>query len=307
LVKAVFDVKPGSGYDDDITRRYHFPARSNYLTAAMDAVGDWVLFREPQRNGGRRAYVAVARVSRVERDPDHPDHYYAYVADYLAFPTPVPFVAGGRYAEAPLRAITDPSRVGQALQGKSMRPILNEDFDAIVLAGLSETLAPQNAIRLGLDFPEAELPPVAAAGMAETVDRRIEQMLVNRKIRDANFRLEVCRAYQDTCAVTGLRIVNGGGRAEVQAAHIRPVAAGGPDVVQNGIALSATVHWLFDRHLISIGEDYRLLVAHNRVPTELRNLFRPAHEPIHLPQDRRLWPHPAFLAHHREQFAGAVH
>lgn len=307
MVKAVFDVKPGSGYDDDISRRYHFPARSNYLEAANDAVGDWVLFREPQRNGGRRAYIATARVSRVERDPDHHDHYYAYVTDYLAFPTPFPFVADGRYAEAPLRAIPDPSRVGQALQGKSVRPILNEDFDAIVLAGLGETLAPQNAIRLGLDFPEADLPPLAAAGMAETVDRRIEQMLVNRKIRDANFRLEVCRAYNDTCAVTGLRIVNGGGRAEVQAAHIKPVAAGGPDVVQNGIALSATVHWLFDRHLISIGEDYRLLVAHNRVPTELRSLFRPEHEPIHLPSDSKLRPHPAFLAYHREQFAGAVH
>ncbi|MDE2357529.1 MAG: HNH endonuclease, partial [Alphaproteobacteria bacterium] len=62
-MKAVFDVKPGSGYDDDITRRYHFPARSNYLEAARDAVGDWVLFREPQRNGGRRAYIATARVT----------------------------------------------------------------------------------------------------------------------------------------------------------------------------------------------------------------------------------------------------
>jgi hypothetical protein len=30
--------------------------------------------------------------------------------------------------------------------------------------------------------------------------------------------------------VTGLRIINGGGRAEVQAAHIQPVADDGPDV-----------------------------------------------------------------------------
>ena len=305
-MKAVFDVKPGSGYDDDITRRYHFPARSNYLDAARNAVGDWVLYREPQRNGGRRAYIAVARVVSVEPDPELADHCYAYVEDYLEFPTPVPFVVDGRYAEAPLRAITDPSRVGQALQGKSMRPILPEDFDAIVLAGLSETLAPENAIRLGLEFPPSLPPPPIQPGFAEDFDRRIEQMLVNRKIRDANFRLEVCRAYDDRCAVTGLRIINGGGRAEVQAAHIKPVAAGGPDVVQNGIALSATVHWLFDRHLISIGEDYRLLVSHNRVPSELVSLFRPEHEGLHLPQDRRLWPHPAFLEYHREAY-GAAH
>jgi putative restriction endonuclease len=143
--------------------------------------------------------------------------------------------------------------------------------------------------------------------VAETIDRRIEAMLVNRKIRDANFRLEVCRAYDDRCAVTGLRIINGHGRSEVQAAHIKPVAAGGPDVVQNGIALSATVHWLFDRHLISIDPDYRLLVSHNRVPTELRILFRPEHEGLHLPSDRRLWPQPAFLAHHLEAYANAAH
>jgi putative restriction endonuclease len=80
--------------------------------------------------------------------------------------------------------------------------------------------------------------------------RRVELMLVNRKIRDANFRRLVCEAYDDTCAVTGLRIINGGGRSEVQAAHIWPVAEGGSDAVHNGIALSGTAHWLFDRHLI---------------------------------------------------------
>jgi putative restriction endonuclease len=158
-MKAVFDVKPDSGYDDDITRRYHFPNKRPYPDAARNAIGDWVLFREPQRNGGRRAYVATARVIAVEPDPDSPAHSYAYVADYLEFPTPAPFAADGRYAEAPLRAIASPSLVGQALQGKSLRPISTEDFDAIVLIGLSENLAPRNAIRLGLDFPQSDFSP----------------------------------------------------------------------------------------------------------------------------------------------------
>lgn len=301
-------MKRDSGYDDDITWRYHFPGKSNYLIAARDALGDRVLFREPQRNGGRRAYLASAMVVDIKPDQDRSGHFYAYVDDYFDFASPVPFVVAGRYWEAPLRGIADANRIGQALQGKSMRPILDQDFDAIVLAGLSETLATENAVRLGLDFPTEGFPPFAKqVGMAESVDRRVEQMLVNRKIRDANFRLQVCRAYEDRCAVTGLRIINGGGRSEVQAAHIRPVAAGGPDVVPNGLALSATVHWLFDRHLISIDPEYRLLVSHNRVPSELRSLFRPDHEGLHLPKDRRQLPHPAFLAHHREIFAGASH
>jgi len=170
---------------------------------------------------------------------------------------------------------------------------------------LGETLAPENAIRLDLEFPQTDFQQPTQPGFAETVDRQVEQILLNRKIREATFRLEVCRAYNDTCAVTGLRIINGGGRAEVQAAHIKPVAVGGPDVVQNGIALSATVHWLFDRHLISIDENYKLLVAHNRVPSELRNLFRPESQGLSWPKDPKLRPHPAFLAHHREAFAEA--
>ena len=57
-----------------------------------------------------------------------------------------------------------------------------------------------------------------------------------------------------------------GRRAVAQPAHIVPVGDGGPDVVQNGIARSATMHWLFDRHLMSIGEHWRLLVSRNKAP-----------------------------------------
>ena len=104
----------------------------------------------------------------------------------------------------------------------------------------------ENAVRLELD--PAHIDPVAAGlvdAPPEEQERRIEQILVNRKIRDVAFRRAVIDAYDVTCAVTGLRIINGGGKAEAQAAHIWSVADGGPDVVQNGIALSATAHWLF--------------------------------------------------------------
>lgn len=170
-----------------------------------------------------------------------------------------------------------------------------------MLDGLGLTLSPANSVRLGL----ADVPHERDAVLSNEIplERRVERMLVSRIIRDAAFRRAVLEAYDDTCAVTGLRIVNGGGKAEAQAAHVVPVSVGGPDVVQNGIALSATAHWLFDRHLISIGEDWRLLVSHNRVPDSLRNLFVPRDEPIHLPSNEALWPHPAFVARHRDLYA----
>jgi putative restriction endonuclease len=304
-MKAVFDTKPDSGYDDEITRRYHFPSRRNYMAAANGAVGDWIVYREPQRNNGRRAYIAVARVLGIEPDRGRPDHAYAIMGEYLPFDQPVPFASDGTYWEAPLRAIADPSKVGQGLQGKAMRPLADADFAAIVSAGLSETLAPENAIRLGLGVEDVS--QTFDYGSVPGIDqvRRIEQMLVNRKIRDANFRRQVCEAYEDRCAVTGLKIINGGGRAEVQAAHIWSVGDGGPDVVQNGIALSGTIHWLFDRHLISLTPDYRLLVSHNKVPAELRALFDKQMDRIKLPKDERLWPHPAYIEHHLERFVAS--
>lgn len=299
-MKVVFDTRPGSGYRDSV-ERYHFPAR--YLRDATAAVGDWAIYYEPSRENGRRAYVAVASVERIEPDPERLGHYFAYVRDYLPFDAPVALRGPLGYREARLRKVINPKDVGRALQGWSVRELLNDDFREIVNAGLGETLAPNNAVRLDLARPDMD-PEAAAILGAAPADRVVERMLVNRAIRNAAFRRAVLDAYDDTCAVTGLRIVNGGGRAEAQAAHIVPVADGGPDIVQNGIALSATAHWLFDRHLISVDENWRMMVSHNRIPSSLLSIFVPHDKLIGLPVDRALWPHPAFLARHRDRFAG---
>ena len=71
--------------------------------------------------------------------------------------------------------------------------------------------------------------------------------------------------------------------------------------MQHGLALSGTVHWLFDRHLISITKTHELLISPT-VPTILRPLLRPPGQKVHLPNDTRLWPEEAYLARHRELF-----
>jgi putative restriction endonuclease len=106
-------------------------------------------------------------------------------------------------------------------------------------------------------------------------------------------------AYSNKCAITGLRLINGGGRPEVQAAHIQPVASKGPDSVRNGLALSGTVHWMFDRGLISIGDDYKILVAKNHVPDDAVRLLN-KNGLIHLPKDQTLYPNAHYLKFHRD-------
>lgn len=298
-MKVVFDTRPGSGYLDSV-QRYQFPSR--YLGVAAAAVGDWSVHYEPSRENGRRAYVAVARIARIGPDPDRAGHHFAHLEDYLHFDAPVALKGPTGYREAKLRDVADARDIGRTLQGRSIRSLADADFAAIVEDGLAVTLAPGNAIRLGLAGPGVDHEALEMLSVPPGV-RVMEKMLLNRTIRDAAFRGTVLGAYDETCAVTGLRIVNGGGKAEAQAAHILPVAEGGLDIVQNGVALSATAHWLFDRHLISIGEDWRPLVSHNKVPEALRMLFTPQNARIRLPANQSYWPHPAFVAQHRERFA----
>lgn len=302
-MKAVFDTRSDTAYDDDIVRRYHFP--NTYLREARKSLGDWVVYREPRRGGGRQGYVAVARVMSIEADPSREGHSYAHVEGFLPFDVVVPLRGDEAYYEVRLNAVETRLRIGSALQGKSIRTISDSEFAAIVCAGLVETLNPANSHGFAHadDEDDSSVPPAGDVPL-ERQERRIVQMLTNRPFRNRAFRGSVMKAYEDRCAVTRIRIVNGGGRVEAQAAHIWPVDDGGPDIVQNGIALSATCHWLFDRHLISLTDDYGLLVSHNRVPGELRTLFATQVERIHLPRDERLWPRREYVARHRERFAG---
>jgi putative restriction endonuclease len=299
--KAVLDTKPTSVYDDDLSQHYHFPRR--YLAIVQQCVGDWIILRRPRADGGNLAYFATARVQTIEADSSKPGMSYARLTEYLQFDRPVPWTIEGRYSEAPLRNIPQ-SQVGVYLRGRSVRPLSESDFTDIVAMGLGETLDVHNAERLGI--------PVAIVHEAEVaihqplaVDehkRRVEFVLTNRVIREASFRNGVYRAYDNCCALTGLRILDARGNSEVQAAHIWAVADGGPDVLQNGIALTATVHWLFDHHLISITDDYHLILREERIPPGLRVLLGRIGEKIRLPTEATEWPHPTFLKRHRDRF-----
>ena len=124
------------------------------------------------------------------------------------------------------------------------------------------------------------------------------EQLVSRPFRERAFSTSVKVAYRDTCAMTGLCIINGGGRSEVQAAHIRPVAEDGPDAVSNGLALSGTVHWMFDRGLLSVDDDYSLLVARNAVPDSVLRMLTPERRLL-LPDRSELFPGRKYLDFHR--------
>jgi putative restriction endonuclease len=118
-MKAVFDTKPTSAYDDDVAHRYHFPAR--YLDLVSRCIGDWVVFRRPRADGGSKAYFAVAQVARVEPDTVTGGLFYAIIVSFLPFDRPVPWLQTGRYFEEALRNLENKSHVGLFLRGRSVR------------------------------------------------------------------------------------------------------------------------------------------------------------------------------------------
>lgn len=308
MAKAVFTTKVSPVYDDLPEKRYHFPR--TYLNQVAQTVGDWIIYYEPRRStgdlmssGGRQAYFATARIERIIPDAARSDHFYAEVSDYLGFVQAVPFAAGSDYFEGALQKADGSTNKGAF--GRAVRLLPDAEYDLIWRAGFGHVIGLDPRQRPEPDEPEQPLASFAEERATYRIDepfetdRQIVQQMVSRPFRDRAFAAAVKSAYRDTCAVTGIKIINGSGRSEVQAAHIRPVFDRGPDSVRNGIALSGTVHWMFDRGLLAVDDDYGLLVANDRLPEAAARLL-PADRRLLLPDRDDLRPHPNFLAYHRQ-------
>jgi putative restriction endonuclease len=297
MARAVFTTRVDPSYDDLPEQRYHFPR--TYLRQVEAAVGDWVIYYEPRRSsadlssrGGRQAYFATARVREVLPDPTTPDHFYALMDSYLDFQRAVPFQEGNHYYESVLRRADGGTSKGAF--GRSVRTLPDLEYDRILQAAFA-TILDEPAVPAA----RGRQPAFGFAEDVEAFQRPLIERVVTRPFRDAAFAGSVKAAYDDTCAFTGLKIINGGGRSEVQAAHVRPVASAGPDSLRNGIALCSTFHWMFDRGLISVADDHQLLLAKGHVPEAAMRLLNP--DRVLLPTRRPdQAPHPTFLRWHRE-------
>jgi putative restriction endonuclease len=244
---------------------------------------------------GRRAYVAVAQVTGVRPDPARRGFFYADIdpSTYVTFDRPVPFRKNERYYERQLRR--EGGGTSKGAFGRAVRPISDEEFTQILAAGFAAELSQQPG--------EAQPDLILPAGMMEAAadfERPMIERILSRPVRDAAFRHAIQAAYDSTCAMTGIKLINGGGRSEAQAAHIRPVAERGPDSIRNGLALSSTVHWMFDRGLVSLGDppDYPILLSRQALPDSVRRLFNPDML-LRKPADQRFWPAPAYTEYHR--------
>jgi putative restriction endonuclease len=291
---GVFIHRLDSIYDDSPAEQYQFP--SQYLRRVEACVGDWIIYYEPRKVAETRGYFAIAKVSQIIPDPSVPGMHLALIepGSYLDFANPVPF--SGATGPIEQGVLNDRGRISGRAQS-AVRPISPEDFRRIIELGFAEStpLLP----RFDNDVPSTGFAEEQVAFKFEQQRDRVS-VTISRILRDRVFRRVVLRAYDERCAITGLRLINGSGRAEVAAAHIRPVEANGPDIVSNGIALSGTAHWMFDRGLISLADNLEILISrHTNDPEGVRSIINKSGRAI---SPRRIsdHPHPHFLKWHRE-------
>jgi putative restriction endonuclease len=213
---------------------------------------------------------------------------------YLDFANPVPF--SGATGPVEQGVLNDQRRISGRAQS-AVRPISPDDFNKIAELGFAENtpLLP----RLDDDMPSSSFDEEQTPFRFDQQRDRIS-VTVSRILRDRVFRRVVLRAYDERCAITGIKLINGRGRAEVAAAHIRPVEASGPDIVSNGIALSGTAHWMFDRGLISLADNLEILISRQtNDPEGVRSIINKSGRAL-APRRMSDRPHPHFLSWHRE-------
>jgi putative restriction endonuclease len=188
------------------------------------------------------------------------------------FPTMDAFRAcAGRIPEPYASALAaDPAlaeRAVQLLLDEHFEPSLHEDLRADLglesMALLMESRAPVELARESAHSSYAQKRP-----------------------RSASFREEVLAAYDHRCAVTGFQALMGKTLFCLEAAHVHWHSQGGRSSVDNGLALTPTLHKLFDHGAWTLDDRRCLLVSRHfsgsdGAIAELRGLHgKPLRDPV---------------------------
>ena len=124
-----------------------------------------------------------------------------------------------------------------------------------------------------------------------------------KKVRDQGFRKAIVQLYEHRCALCGIRMLTPEGHTVVEAAHIKAWHKSHDDRPTNGLALCRLCHWSFDEGLMSVGNQYEVLISgrvriDSNMPGQILTLMD---RPIFKPQGQRFWPGQANLEKHRKR------
>lgn len=177
------------------------------------------------------------------------------------------------------------SAIEQALLAD--RPRLEATVRQLVDAQFPSTIAPDVLLAVGFD-PELLAPGLGAVTPEE------------RK-RSVAWRDAIVRAWDGACAFCGYDGSLGGAPVGIEAAHVRWFKLGGPDELDNGLALCSLHHKLFDRGALGLSPGSRVQVSeHFRASGVGRQIYE-LHGRELLPRPGAQLPAPVHVEWHRTQ------
>ena len=120
-------------------------------------------------------------------------------------------------------------------------------------------------------------------------------------VRGSLFKKLVPKVYDSTCSFSGMRLESTFAHSFIDACHIKPFSISNEDTVSNGIALCPNLHRAFDRGLVSISNDYKIIISHHITENENHaySLKQLEGRKIRLPFGERYYPSLENLEWHR--------
>lgn len=164
------------------------------------------------------------------------------------------------------------------------------------------------AIEIAYSLVDAHFPPSLHDAVLQAVGIESEFEHVRRRPRDTAFSQAVLAAYGHRCAVCAFAVRLNGVSVALEGAHIQWHRARGPGQVQNGLALCAMHHRLFDAGAFTLSLDRRVVVATSASGEGFDDSLGRFHlREVSLPARDGDLPDPRFLKwHHREVFGSLV-
>lgn len=137
-------------------------------------------------------------------------------------------------------------------------------LDPLIEAALSDPVVLHRTARslAENEFPATMMGDVlAAVGLDPDLVSAASSASPVRKARSATWPARVLDAWDRQCAFCGYDGQLGGGSVGLEAAHLRWFNFGGPDDLDNGLALCSLHHKLLDRGVLGLTGDHRIKIS----------------------------------------------
>lgn len=140
---------------------------------------------------------------------------------------------------------------------------------------------------------------------AEVYRKEIKELIEEKNeeeiyLRGSMFKREIPKIYNNTCCISGMKIDATISVSMIDACHIVPFSESYDDTISNGIALCPNLHRAFDRGLIAITDDYRVMVSSSFIEDSANYSIRTFNDAkILLPKSERYFPKKENMGWHR--------